>query len=159
MLVAAHVIIHTHYQGGRMTQAIQVTPAAVRKVWGLLEEGGDFSLKLRAYVTGGGCQGLQYGFAFESEMEQDDLQLSYRLSTGLIEGFVVALLRGCSDSNLVPKGRDDSQVSLLVDPISFPYLDGSEIDYIFDAHGERFVVRNPNAKTTCGCDRSFTPVS
>ena len=140
-----------------MTQAIQVTPAAVRKVWGLLEEGGDFSLKLRAYVTGGGCQGLQYGFAFESEMEDDDMELSYYFSAGLIDGFWAALMQGCATCGAASPGRDVSRVSLLIDPISFPYLDGSEIDYVSDAHGERFVVRNPNAKATCGCDRSFTP--
>lgn len=140
--------------------AVQVTSSAVEKVWRLLADEGDFSLKLRAYVTGGGCQGLQYGFAFESEMESDDVELHFFRSGLLVGRFVMGLADGVQAlqrAELLPSGRRH-QIAVLIDPISFPYLSGAEIDYVMDAHGERFVVRNPNAKTTCGCDRSFTPV-
>jgi iron-sulfur cluster insertion protein len=102
------------------------TEAAARRVLSLMQEEGRTDLKLRVYVNGGGCSGFQYGFAFEEAVQEDDLQVER-------EGVV-----------------------LLVDPLSLQYLQGAEIDYANDAQGEQFVIRNPNAVTTCGCGSSFT---
>jgi iron-sulfur cluster insertion protein len=91
---------------------VTLTDKAAAKVWELIQEEGNFNLKLRAYVTGGGCSGMQYGFTF-------------------------------------------TEVHLLVDPMSFQYLAEATIDYKDDIEGEQFIIRNPNAKTTCGCGSSF----
>ena len=100
--------------------------SAARKVASLIEEEGDPSLKLRVYISGGGCSGFQYGFSFESDSEQDDFRF------------------------------ENQGVTLLVDPLSLQYLQDAEIDYSEDLEGARFVIRNPNASTTCGCGSSFT---
>jgi iron-sulfur cluster insertion protein len=105
------------------------TEQAAAKVWSLIEEEGNFELKLRVYVTGGGCSGFQYGFTFDEAAQPDDL--------------------------IVDKTVDAHVVQLLVDPLSFQYLNGAEIDYQNDIQGEQFIIRNPNAKTTCGCGSSF----
>lgn len=105
---------------------LRITPAAARKVLSLLEAEGEQGLSLRVYISGGGCSGFQYGFAFEREGEADDLVL------------------------------EQNGVRLLVDPLSLQYLAGAEIDYREDLMGAQFVVRNPNARTTCGCGSSFT---
>lgn len=102
-----------------------VTAAAARKVRELIAEEGNPDLKLRVYISGGGCSGFQYGFSFDEERAQDDLAL------------------------------DHEGVTLLVDPLSLQYLGGAEIDYAEDLTGARFVIRNPNARTTCGCGSSF----
>ncbi len=110
------------------------TEAAATKVWHLMKEEENDQLKLRVYITGGGCSGFQYGFTFE-EAQQDD------------------------DTVIVKEVEDDGAahpVALLVDPMSFQYLSGAEIDYREDLHGEQFVIRNPNAQTTCGCGSSFS---
>lgn len=112
-----------------MSDAIIFTDNAARRVWELIEEEGNFNLKLRAYVTGGGCSGFQYGFSFDEEVQADDF--------------------------VTEKKVGDNTVSLLVDALSFQYLRGAEIDYMEDIEGERFIIRNPNAKTTCGCGSSF----
>lgn len=101
-------------------------PAAARKVRELMEEEGNPGLKLRVYVQGGGCSGFQYGFGFEESAEEDDLAVE-------TEG-----------------------VTLIVDPVSLQYLEGAEVDYSESLHGAQFVIRNPNAKTTCGCGSSFS---
>ncbi|HUH39923.1 MAG TPA: iron-sulfur cluster insertion protein ErpA [Castellaniella sp.] len=103
------------------------TDAAVSKVRELLAEEGNPGLKLRVFVQGGGCSGFQYGFTFDEDTNEDDTTIE----------------------------RDG--VSLLVDPMSFQYLVGSEIDYKDDLEGSQFVIRNPNANTTCGCGSSFAP--
>ncbi len=103
------------------------TDAAVSKVRELLAEEGNPDLKLRVFVQGGGCSGFQYGFTFDEEVNDDDTTIER-------EG-----------------------VQLLVDPMSFQYLVGSEIDYKDDLEGSQFVIRNPNANTTCGCGSSFAP--
>lgn len=105
--------------------ALKVTAAAAGKVRRLVDEEGNSQLKLRVFVTGGGCSGFQYGFSFDDEVAEDDTQIE----------------------------RDG--VTVLVDPMSFQYLVGSEIDYSEGLEGSRFVVRNPNATTTCGCGSSF----
>lgn len=105
------------------------TEKAAAKVWELIEEEGNFNLKLRVYVTGGGCSGFQYGFTFDEATQDDD--------------------------TIVSKSVDEHAVQLLVDPLSLQYLMGAEIDYKEDIEGEQFIIRNPNAKTTCGCGSSF----
>ena len=108
-----------------------VTHPAAAKVWELMEEEGNFDLKLRVYVTGGGCSGLQYGFTFDETVNEDDTS-------------VIKQLDG-----------SDNAVQVLVDAMSFQYLVGSVIDYVEDLDGARFVIRNPNATTKCGCGSSF----
>jgi iron-sulfur cluster insertion protein len=113
-----------------MSDPITLTDKAAAKVWELIQEEGNFNLKLRAYVTGGGCSGFQYGFTFAENIEGDDM--------------------------IVTKPVAGGEVQLLVDSLSFQYLNGAEIDYKEDIEGEQFIIRNPNAKTTCGCGSSFT---
>lgn len=105
---------------------LDFTDAAVEKVRELLLEEGNPDLKLRVFVQGGGCSGFQYGFTFDEEVNDDDTTI------------------------------DKGGVQLLVDPMSFQYLVGAEIDYKDDLEGAQFVIRNPNASTTCGCGSSFT---
>lgn len=116
------------------------TEAAVAKIWALMQEEENFQLKLRVYVIGGGCSGFQYGFAFEEAVKAHD---------HLVTRSVPAT---CQDTQNVA----EQQVTLIVDPISLQYLEGSEIDYREDIEGEQFIIRNPNAKTTCGCGSSFS---
>ena len=101
------------------------TESAAAKVKELIDEEGNPDLKLRVFINGGGCSGFQYGFTFEEDVNDDD--------------------------TAVEKGG----VTLLVDPLSFQYLVGSEIDYSEGLQGSQFVIKNPNAKTTCGCGSSF----
>ena len=115
-----------------MNDPIIFSDSAAAKVWQLIQEEGNFNLKLRVYVTGGGCSGFQYGFTFDEVENPDDT--------------VVTKL-------IIDNGQ---AVRLLVDPMSFQYLVGAEIDYKEDIEGEQFIIRNPNAKTTCGCGSSFT---
>lgn len=103
-----------------------VTDRAVNKVKRLLSEEGNPALRLRVFVTGGGCSGFQYGFTFD-ELTADD------------------------DTLIEKEG-----VGVLVDSLSIQYLAGSEVDYSEGLEGSRFVVRNPNATTTCGCGSSFS---
>ena len=105
---------------------LDFTAAAAAKVATLIAEEGNPALKLRVYITGGGCSGFQYGFEFDETLGEDDLALQ----------------------------RDG--VTLLVDPLSLQYLMGAEVDYRENLQGAQFVIRNPNAKTTCGCGSSFS---
>ena len=105
---------------------ILFTDSAAAKVKDLLIEEGNSNLKLRVFVQGGGCSGFQYGFTFDEDVNEDDTTL------------------------------EKNGVSLLVDPMSFQYLVGAEIDYKEDIEGSQFVIRNPNATTTCGCGSSFS---
>ncbi len=105
---------------------VQLTDAAVHKVQGLISEEGNDELKLRVFVTGGGCSGFQYGFTFDELVAEDDTQVEK-------DGVVV-----------------------LVDAMSFQYLAGAQVDYTEGLEGSRFVVTNPNATTTCGCGSSFS---
>lgn len=102
------------------------TDSAATKVRELIEEEGTPDLKLRVFVSGGGCSGFQYGFTFDETVNDDD--------------------------TLVEKDG----VSLLIDPMSLQYLAGAEIDYTDGLQGSQFVIRNPNAQTTCGCGSSFS---
>lgn len=112
------------------TDPIIFTDSAAAKVFELISEEGNLNLKLRAYVTGGGCSGFQYGFTFDEVAAADD--------------------------TVITKAVAAASVQLLIDPLSFQYLAGAEIDYKEDIEGEQFIIRNPNAKTTCGCGSSFT---
>ena len=105
---------------------LQFTQAAATKVRELIAEEGNDALKLRVYIQGGGCSGFQYGFEFDEQQGEDDVAV-----------------------------RTDG-VTLLVDPLSLQYLMGAEVDYSESLHGAQFVIRNPNAKTTCGCGSSFS---
>ncbi len=100
--------------------------AAANKVRSLVDEEENENLKLRVFVTGGGCSGFEYGFTFDEDMEDDDTQI------------------------------EKQGVALLIDPLSYQYLAGSVIDYKEDLQGSRFVVTNPSAVTTCGCGNSFS---
>lgn len=102
------------------------TDSAAAKVKDLLIEEGNSNLKLRVFVQGGGCSGFQYGFTFDEDVNDDDTKL------------------------------EKDGVALLVDPMSYQYLVGAEIDYKEDIEGSQFVIRNPNASTTCGCGSSFS---
>lgn len=105
---------------------LDFTEAAAAKVNGLIEDEQNPNLKLRVYITGGGCSGFSYGFTFDEEQAEDDTVVTK-------EG-----------------------VTLLVDSMSFQYLVGAKIDYLEDLQGARFVIENPNATTTCGCGSSFS---
>jgi iron-sulfur cluster insertion protein len=105
---------------------LNFTEAAAAKVSGLIEEENNPNLKLRVYITGGGCSGFSYGFTFDENQEADDTVV------------------------------EKNGVTLLVDPMSFQYLVGAKIDYLEDLQGARFVIENPNATTTCGCGSSFS---
>lgn len=105
---------------------IMVSDAAAAKVWELIQEENNPALKLRVYVTGGGCSGMQYGFTFTEVVEFDDVVVN------------------------------KNNIQVVVNELSLQYLQGAEIDYKKDIEGEQFIIRNPNAKTTCGCGSSFT---
>lgn len=106
--------------------AISFTDRAAAKVSELREEEGNPALKLRVYITGGGCSGFSYGFTFDERVNEDDTVV------------------------------DNGDVTLLVDAMSIQYLSGSEVDYEQGLMGSRFVVQNPNATSTCGCGSSFS---
>ncbi len=103
------------------------TDSAADKVKALIVEEGNDNLKLRVYVTGGGCSGFQYGFTFDEAVNDGDTSV------------------------------EKNGVTLLIDPMSYQYMVGAEIDYKEDLEGAQFVIRNPNATTTCGCGSSFSP--
>lgn len=142
-------------------QPVQITLSAVRKVRVLMREAGDLDLMLRAYVTGGGCQGLQYGFALEACREDDDWHMwaGYEAHDQAKTVAFLSMLCECVDRmrpQVQMSGAILAHIGVVIDPISLPYLQDATIDYVIDGHGERFMIHNPNAKTTCGCDRSFT---
>ena len=120
-------------------ESIIFTDSAALKVWQLINEEGNPSLMLRVSITGGGCSGFQYGFSFEETIVEGDTVVSKQVDEE-------------------EEGGDEGggTVKLLVDPMSFQYLVGAVIDYVEDLEGERFVIRNPNAETTCGCGSSFS---
>jgi iron-sulfur cluster insertion protein len=116
-------------------QPIVMTENAANKIWELITEEENFQLKLRVFITGGGCSGFQYGFSFDETINEDD---------------TVIVKNNGKDQN-----NNNIIVQLLIDPMSLVYLVGAEIDYKSDLTGEQFIIRNPNAKTTCGCGSSF----
>ena len=102
------------------------TQNAANKVKSLIEEEGNAKLNLRVFITGGGCSGFQYGFSFDEDVAEDDVII------------------------------EKDGVCLVVDPLSFQYLEHAEVDYSEGLEGSKFTINNPNAVTTCGCGQSFT---
>lgn len=123
------------------------TESAALKVYQLIEEEGNPSLNLRVFITGGGCSGFQYGFTFDETISPEDT---------VVEKEVRPASATEEDDSSDGGSRSGTIVKLLVDPMSFQYLVGAEIDYREDIDGARFVIRNPNAQTTCGCGSSFS---
>lgn len=109
-----------------MSADLTFTDSAANKVRTLIEEEQNDNLKLRVFITGGGCAGFSYGFTFDEDVAEDDTVV------------------------------ENSGVTLVVDPMSFQYLAGAEVDYKEGLQGSQFSVRNPNATTTCGCGSSFS---
>lgn len=109
-----------------MSNSLNFTDSAANKVSELIAEEGNDNLKLRVYVSGGGCSGFQYGFTFDEQVNEDDTSV------------------------------EKQGVTVLIDSMSIQYLTGAEIDYKEDVSGAQFVIRNPNASTTCGCGSSFS---
>jgi iron-sulfur cluster insertion protein len=106
---------------------IKITDSAIKRISEILEEEKNDNLKVRIFVQGGGCSGMEYGFTFDENTNEDDFTISI------------------NDSHL------------LVDGMSIQYLSGAEIDYTEDLNGSQFKIKNPNAQTTCGCGSSFSP--
>ncbi len=119
-------VINEEIKVSEIQSPLDFTDSAALKVKSLIEEEGNPKLKLRVFVSGGGCSGFQYGFDFDEEL-------------------------GDGDTEVINEG-----VSLLIDPMSYQYLVGATVDYIEDLQGARFLITNPNAKSTCGCGSSFS---
>ncbi len=107
-------------------EVLYLTDNAVSKIQYLVEDEGNTNLKLRVFVTGGGCSGFSYGFSFDEDTAEDDTII------------------------------EKNGVQVVLDALSYPYLEGSEVDYQEGLEGSRFVVNNPNATATCGCGASFS---
>jgi iron-sulfur cluster insertion protein len=105
---------------------LEFTDSAANKVRQLIEEEGNDQLKLRVFITGGGCSGFQYGFTFDENQQEGDTVI------------------------------ENGGVTMLVDPMSYQYLVGATVDYKEDLSGAQFIINNPNATTTCGCGSSFS---
>ena len=107
-------------------KSISLTNTALARIDNVMNANSDLGSKFRVYVTGGGCSGFQYGFKFDKEVAYDDDVIEFK------------------------------NFSILLDSMSYPYLFGSTLDFVEDLSGSKFVIINPNAKTTCGCGESFT---
>ena len=118
--------LHTAAAADEPPAPIIFTDSAASKVKELVDEEGNPDLKLRVFVQGGGCSGFQYGFTFDEVTNEDDTQMT------------------------------KNGVTLLIDAMSLQYLVGAEIDYKDDLQGAQFVIKNPNAQSTCGCGSSFS---
>ena len=118
--------IQTQIAADEPPPPIVFTDSAAGKVKELVDEEGNPELKLRVFVQGGGCSGFQYGFTFDEDVAEDDTRM------------------------------DKNGVTLLIDPMSYQYLVGAEIDYQEGLEGAQFVIKNPNATSTCGCGSSFS---
>ncbi len=114
-----------HEQPSSVEEPMLFTDAAADKVRELIEDEDSDDLKLRVFITGGGCSGFQYGFTFDDTVEEVDTVI------------------------------DKRGVQIVIDPISGMYLEGAEVDYASGADGEQFIIRNPNVTTTCGCASSL----
>lgn len=124
--------------------SLNFTDAAALKVKGLIDEEENSQLNLRVFITGGGCSGFQYGFTFDESINDDDFVIEKKVAEEE------------DDEGGDEGGTGTAIVKLLIDPMSFQYLQGADIDYREDINGSQFVIRNPNAKTTCGCGSSFS---
>ena len=109
-----------------LSQSLTLTDSAMSRIANVMSANEELGTKFRVYVTGGGCSGFQYGFIFDPETAFDDYIIDF------------------------------DNFSVLLDSMSYPYLYGSTLDFIEDLSGSKFVIKNPNAKTTCGCGESFT---
>ena len=109
-----------------LSQSLTLTDSAMSRIANVMSANEELGVKFRVYVTGGGCSGFQYGFKFDSETAFDDDVIDF------------------------------DNFSVLLDSMSYPYLYGSTLDFVEDLSGSKFVIKNPNAKTTCGCGESFT---
>jgi iron-sulfur cluster insertion protein len=107
-------------------QLVKMAPGAIAKIKDLIAEENNPNLKLRMFVSGGGCSGMQYGFTFEEEVNEDDFNLEF------------------------------DGIHLLIDSMSSQYLQGAEVDYTESLQGSQFSIKNPQAQTTCGCGSSFS---
>lgn len=107
-------------------EPIEFTAAAANRARALIEDDGNPDLKLRVFISGGGCSGFEYGFTFDEDVEDEDTRI------------------------------DSEGVTLVVDSMSYQYLMGAQVDFKQDLQGSRFIVTNPNAATTCGCGNSFS---
>lgn len=107
-------------------QSISITKNASNRILNVIESSNEKTSQFRIFVTGGGCSGFQYGFKFDPDVANDDDKIDF------------------------------PDFSILVDSMSYPYLYGSTLDFVQDLSGSKFVIKNPNAKTTCGCGESFT---
>lgn len=105
---------------------VRMTEAAIKGVQHMIKTEGNYNLKFRVNITGGGCSGFQYGFSFDEVAQPDDIVMEF------------------------------GEVKLVVDPLSMIYLSGSEVDYTENLYGAHFSVKNPQAQTTCGCGSSFS---
>jgi iron-sulfur cluster insertion protein len=114
----------SHYEPA--SDAVLFSDSAAHKVDALIRDEDNPNLKLRVFISGGGCSGFQYGFTFDEDLQDGDTQV------------------------------EKHGVTLLIDPMSIQYLMGAEIDYKEDIEGSQFIIRNPNAATTCGCGSSFS---
>jgi iron-sulfur cluster insertion protein len=108
------------------TNSITLTDSASARISNVMNANSELGSRFRVYVTGGGCSGFQYGFKFDSEVAFDDDVIEF------------------------------GNFSVLLDSMSYPYLYGSTLDFVENLSGSKFVINNPNAKTTCGCGESFT---
>lgn len=118
--------MQTEADVSKSKDALVFTDSAANKVKTLIEDEKNPNLKLRVFITGGGCSGFQYGFKFDNDEAFDDDVIEFK------------------------------DFSVLIDSMSYPYLYGSTLDFVEDLSGAKFVIQNPNAKTTCGCGESFT---
>tara|TARA_B100000902_G_scaffold285616_1_gene271624 strand:- start:726 stop:1070 length:345 start_codon:yes stop_codon:yes gene_type:complete len=109
-----------------LSQSLTLTDSAMSRIASVMSSNEELGTKFRVYVTGGGCSGFQYGFKFDSVTAFDDDIIDF------------------------------DNFSVLLDSMSYPYLYGSTLDFVEDLSGSKFVIKNPNAKTTCGCGESFT---
>ena len=109
-----------------LSQSLSLTDSAMSRIANVMSANEELGTKFRVYVTGGGCSGFQYGFKFDSVTAFDDDVIDF------------------------------DNFSVLLDSMSYPYLYGSTLDFVEDLSGSKFVIKNPNAKTTCGCGESFT---
>lgn len=137
-------------------QPLHFTNQAATKVYELIQEE-DPSLKLRVFVTGGGCSGFQYGFEFVDTPGEMDMVIEKEVAQAQLAQYEEGGEQSQIDDEQDFSHTDgQGRVQFLVDPISLQYLNGAEIDYKEDVRGAQFVIRNPNAKTKCGCGSSFS---
>ena len=108
-----------------LSQSLTLTDSAMSRIANVMSANEELGTKFRVYVTGGGCSGFEYGFTFDEDLEEDDTAI------------------------------EQSGIRLVIDPLSYQYLAGAEVDFREDLQGSRFVVNNPNASVTCGCGNSF----